>query len=312
MLLMQELGFPLPPTLKMVDITPAISYRPSDAISLGLGVDYFKTIDADLQRKVPVDVINAGVGFPTSGAPDANSKLSGDGSQWGYHAGLLYKPASHHTIGVAYHSEVKTKIEGDLEITGLSGASASAGVFGGTDYKTSMRTDLFYPQHVQFGYKYSQGDKWETGFNLAWYDWSSNKELAINLPNATATQKALAGNPIPLHWRDVWSVSVGGFYRFNESWKLNGGMYYIPAVYPESTFSPAVPDMNKIGLSIGPSYTKNSWSIDTVYNPIFYKTTTINNTSGQSQNGGLAAADISGEYKAMIHIVGVNVRYNFR
>ncbi|MCG3204847.1 MAG: hypothetical protein KCHDKBKB_01564 [Elusimicrobia bacterium] len=299
-------------TLKMVDITPAFSYRPSEKMALGLGVDYFWTMDADLQKKANVDVINTAVGFPTAGSSDANSRLSGDGSQWGYHAGMLFNPSPSHTIGLAYHSEVKTKIEGDLEITGLSGASASAGVFGGTDYKTPVRTDLFYPQHVQFGYKYSRENKWEAGFNLAWYDWSSNKELAINLPNATATQRALAGAPVPLDWRDVWSASIGGNYRFTETWKLNAGAYYIPAVYPESTFSPAVPDMNKIGLSIGPSYSKNSWSIDTVYNPIFYKTTTINNNLGQSQNGGLAAADISGEYKAMIHILGVNVRYNFR
>jgi long-chain fatty acid transport protein len=294
--------------LKMYDITPAISYRPSDKWALGIGADYFNTFDTDLQKKAPVDVINYALGFPTAGSPDANSELSGDGHQWGYHTGVLYNPNPNNTFGVTYHSEVKTKIEGNLEITGLSGASAS--VFGGTNYKTRARTDLFYPQNVQLGYKYSHGEKWEAGFNLAWYDWSSNKQFEIVLPDATPTQRAIAGNPIPLHWRDVWSGTIGGSYRFSDAWKLNGSAYYLPNVYPEQTFSPAIPDLAKIGIAIGPSYTKGSWGVDAVYNPLFYKHTTINNTVGQDSAG--PNADISGRYKAMVHIVGVNVKYKFQ
>lgn len=298
-------------TLEMYDATPSIAYRFSDKASVGVGADYFSTFNADLEHKVPVDVLNAGLLSPTSGSPDANAKLSGDGNAWGYHAGVIFHLTPSHTFGLAYHSEVKTKIEGDLEITGLSGASASPFGFGGQNFKTHARTDLFYPQNVQFGYKYSQGDKWEAGFNLAWYDWSSNKQLEIVLPDATPTQRALAGNPIPLHWRDVWSGTIGGFYRFNEAWKLNMGAYYLPRVYQEGTFSPAVPDMDKIGISVGPSYTHGNWAVDTVYNPLFYKSTTINNQVGQNANGGQAFADISGKYKAFVQIVGVNVRYKY-
>lgn len=301
--------------IKMVDITPAVSYRPSETMAVGFGIDYFLTFDASLQKKAPVDVINTGLCSanpllcpPTSGAPDANSKIEGDGNQWGYHAGILYNPRQNHTLGITYHSEVKTKIEGDLELTGLSGGSTF--VFGGQNFKTPASTDLFYPQNIQFGYKYSKGDKWEAGFNLAWYDWSSNKQFNINLPDATATQKSIVGAPIPLDWRDVWSGTIGGAYRFSDNWKMNAGAYYIPAVYPESTFSPAVPDMDKIGISVGPAFSKGGWSVDTVYNPVFYKTTTINNNIGQSSTG-LASADISGEYKAIVHILGFNVKYRY-
>lgn len=294
--------------VKMVDISPAVSIRPIEQFSFGFGLDYYSTFDADLQKKVPVDVVNFVIGIPTAGSPDANTRLKGDGSQWGYHTGILYNPTPSHTFGIAYHSEVKTKIEGDLTITGLSGASAA--VFGGTDFKTKARTDLFYPQNVQFGYKYSQGTKWEAGANVAWYGWSSNKELAINLPDATPPQRAIAGSPIPLKWKDVWSATVGGFYRFNDEWRLNTGAYYLPAVYPESTFSPAVPDLDKIGLGFGPAYTKGGLSVDAVYSPLFYKTTTITNSVGQNSTG-LASADISGRYKAMIHIVGINVAYRY-
>lgn len=303
-------------SLKMVDITPGVSYRPSEKVAVGVGVDYFLTFDASLEKKVNVDVLNLGLcvanpllcGGLTNGAPDANSKLSGDGDQWGYHAGLLYNPAPSHTLGLTYHSEVKTRIEGDVELTGLSGGSTL--VFG-SDFKTPGHTDLFYPQNVQFGYKYSKDDKWAAGFNVAWYDWSSNQELAVNVPSANAAQQSILAVPIPLKWRDVWSGTIGGFYRFSDKWKLNAGVYYLPHVYPEETYTPAVPDMEKIGISVGPSYTAGAWTIDTVYNPLFYKTTTINNNLGLN-TAGFAGADISGEYEAMVHIVGVNVKYRFK
>jgi long-subunit fatty acid transport protein len=51
--------------------------------------------------------------------------------------------------------------------------------------------------------------------------------------------------------------------------------------------------------------------VDAVYNPLFYKKTQINNKVGQDANGGQSFADISGEYKAMVHIVGLNVKYKY-
>lgn len=294
--------------LEMFDATPAIAVKVNDKVSIGLGADYFSTFATDLQKKVPVDAINFALGFPTIGSPDANSRLSGDGNAWGYHAGALVHVNDSNTLGVAYHSEVKTKIEGDLELTGLSGASAV--VFGGTNFKTRARTDLFYPQNIQFGYKYNQGTKWEAGVNLAWYDWSSNKQLEIQLPDATPTQRAIAGQPVPLHWRDVWSATVGGFYQFTDAFKVNLGAYYLPSVYPESTFSPAVPDLDKIGISVGPCYAHGAWSIDAVYSPLFYRKTTINNNLGQNATG-LPSADISGDYKAIVQVIGLNLKYKY-
>jgi long-subunit fatty acid transport protein len=108
----------------------------------------------------------------------------------------------------------------------------------------------------------------------------------------------------------VWSATAGGSVRLSPAWRLNGGIFYIPAVYPESTFSPAVPDMDKAGVSIGATHHHGVWSVDAVYNPLFYRTTTIHNTVGQDATG-LASADISGQYKAIVHIVGLTVSRSF-
>ncbi|MCB4757619.1 MAG: outer membrane protein transport protein, partial [Elusimicrobia bacterium] len=150
--------------------------------------------------------------------------------------------------------------------------------------------------------------RWE--LNTAWYNWSANRQLAMVLPNATPTQRALVGGPTPLDWRDAWSFSTGVKYDLKESLALMGSLYYEPHVYPEQTFSPAVPDTDRYGLTIGSAYNKGDFGLDVTYNPIYFKKTTINNTLGQ-QLTGVPTINISGDYKAFIHIVSVNANYKF-
>jgi long-chain fatty acid transport protein len=295
--------------IRMMDVTPAVSYRPSERFAVGAGVDYFSTYKATLQKKVSVDAVNVGLGGSPAGLPDGNSKMDGDGDGWGYHAGVLVSPTPKHHVGVTFHSEVKTKIEGQVELTGLSGASAGPNGFGGTNFKTKARTDLFYPANVQIGYRFDPNVKWSFFANAAWFHWAANKQLTIVLPDATATQQAIAGKPVPLDWKDGWSVSVAGKYKLNERWALNGGLCYEPAVYPEQTFSPSIPDMDRFGISVGPNYRNGNWGVDAVYNPIFMRRTTINNKIGQANAG--PAGDISGTYKGQVHIVSVSARYFF-
>lgn len=297
-------------TLNMLDVAPAISYRPSEKLALGFGLDYFSTFKANLQKKVSVDVINFLVGAPTLGSPDANSELDGDGSQWGYHSSVMYSPTKSNEFAVSYHSEVKTKIEGNVMLTGLSGASASAGVFGGTDFKTAASVDLFYPQNVQIGYSHLFNERHKVILTTAWYDWSSNQELKPVLPNATATQAGLLSGATPLKWRDVWSFAIGSDHKISEKWSIQDSAYYEPNVYPPDTFSPALPDLARIGLAIGGTYKVKNTNINLIYNPIFMKDRIINNNLGQS-SAGFAGADISGNYSGIIHIVGLNVMHQF-
>jgi long-chain fatty acid transport protein len=292
--------------IKMIDVTPAVSYRFTPQWAVGVGADYFSTIGATLEKKIPVDLVNTLLGTPTAGTPDGNSKLDGDGAQWGYHSSVLWTPTEKQAFSATYHSEVKTRIEGDLELTGLSGASAF--VFGGTTYKTDAITDIFYPQNVQLGYRLSPSEAWKFYANAAWYNWSANNQLGIRLPNATATQKAVAETPIPLQWRDVWSFSLAASRMLNEKWTIDGGAYYEPYVYPAASFSPAVPDTDRYGLNIGTTYSAEKLSLSFVYNPIFMKKRSVTTSNGYVAG---ATPNISGDYKGTIHVVGVNARYHF-
>jgi len=301
--------------LKMYDITPAVSYRHNEKFAVGLGLDYFNVFDASLQRKFNPVIIDGALNPPTftpsiPSAPDGNTKLEGDGSQWGYHGGLLFQPTERHSFGLAYHSEVKMELEGTIELKGIAGTFATT-VFGGSNFTTPAKADIFFPQNVLIGYAFTPNEKWRFEVDGHWYDWSSNKQLLPRAESANAFQRAIVEAPLPLEWKDIWSFGLGTTYRASDMWKINGGWYYISAAVPDRTFAPIIPDSDRWGLTIGPSFTKGSLTIDAVYSPLFYKDRNINNNIGE-QVSGIPGYNINGEYSADIHIVGLNFKYQFQ
>ena len=293
-------------SIKMFDLTPAVSYRHNEKIAFGFGLDYFKVTDASLERKFSPDVVNFLLGVPTLGSPDGHVKLEGDGSDFGYHLGVLYNATEKHSFGATYHSEVKMELEGDVTMTGFTGAGIVA--MGGANFKTSAVADLFFPQNVSLGYGFTPNEEWRVGFDAYWYDWSGNQELLARLPNANATQKAIAQAPIPLEWKDVWSFALSSTFKANDMWKFNGGLYYISAAVPDRTFYAALPDLDRIGVSIGPSLSYNNLTIDTVYSRIFFNDRTVNNNMGTDVSG---IAGGNGDYSVDADIFGINFRYKW-
>jgi long-chain fatty acid transport protein len=309
----------------MVDITPAVAYQVHPKVSIGAGVDYYNMFKAQLDRQVYVDGVNgvtlAGLGGTFSGAPDATSSLQGQAASWGYHAGLVYQPSEQHAIGITYHSKVDLRVNGNVTIRGMSGAMASPLVFGGSDFTASAYTDVMLPSNVQFGYAYKPNEKWMLEADTAWYHWSSGRDINVRYPNVTATQLALlsANNPQPLTARDAWSFATGANYKASDKWQFRGGFWYEPWALPESTFSPALMDLSRYGISTGLGYAiTENWGVDFAYTAVFMHNRTINNQVHENTTGmadgtplpsGVTGAD--GTYKNFANLLALNFTYRF-
>jgi long-chain fatty acid transport protein len=298
-------------------ITPAVAYKVTDKISAGVGVSYVNVFDAELERHVSNDALNTGIavqgGLPLlpSGQPDANSRLSGTGASWGYHAGLLLEPNDKNSIGITYHSKVKLHINGTAALTGLSGYAASGLVFGGADYQTSAYTDLFLPQNLQLGYAYKPTDKWMLELDAAWYDWSPNRDLNVRFAESDPTRRTLlnTGNPMPSNWRNSWSFAGGVNHKTTDRLELRGGLWYVPWTVPESAFNPAIADASRFGISTGFGFQlTSSLSVDAAYSAVFFHNRHVNNTLGSSMTG-IASYDINGVYKNFANLVALNLTY---
>jgi len=307
--------------LHIIDVTPSVAYQILPQLSFGIGADYFNLNTADLEKNVNMNNLNNAIlisnGFPPAfaGLSDADSKLSGSAANWGYHTGLMYRPNEQHSFGLVYHSPVKLNINGSVSLTNISGAPAQA-VFGGSNYTTSAYTDLYLPQNLQFGYSYQPNDKWQFELDTAWYGWDSNKDLNVRYPDATAAQIALltnngAGNPTPLNWHNTWNLETGLNYKYDEHLQLRGGFYYEPAIVPESSFSPSLPDLSRYALTIGTGYAFTpSFLVDLAYNAIFEHNRSINNSIGQNSTGD-PTVTTAGTYKNFTNLISLNLTYRF-
>jgi len=262
--------------LGTIDISPAIAYQIHPMVSVGAGADYVNLFDAQLdgQPGVPPIVLD---------------DLRGQGTSWGYHAGIVVQPSEQHSIGIAYHSKVDLRVNGHLSLTTGLPAPYPAMV------TTSAYTDLVLPENVQFGYAYKPTDRWMLEADTAWFHWSSAKDLDVRLPVS-------GGNIVtPLDLRDAWSFATGVNYKATERLQVRSGFWYEPWAMPESTFSPAFMDLSRYGLSVGAGYglTENL-SVDAAYTAVFMHNRTINN-----------AVAPAGTYSDFANLFVLNFTYRF-
>jgi len=301
--------------LHMLFIDPAVAYRINPMFSIGAGADYVNVFNADLEKQLNVNNVNASLGAPTTTAPDGTSSLIGTGTNWGYHAGVLIEPNERHALGITYHSKIKLTVTGAANLTGLSGATAA--LFGGSSYSTSAYTDIFLPQNIQFGYAFKPTNKWTFEADAAWYDWYSSRDLNIRYNETNATRLAIltnsgAGNPTPYNWRDAWSFATGANYKYSDRLQLRGGFWYVPYAAPESTFSPAYNDLNRYGMAIGAGYDVTSnVTVDIAETVIFFGSRVINNNTGFTSTGD-PTANPGGTFSDFANLLTANVTYKFR
>ena len=257
--------------LRVIDVTGAAAYKLNDTVSLGVGIDYYDTIEGQLDKKLNTPSINAGLGAPGASA-DANSRLNGNGDGFGYHAGVTVRPNAKHQLGLVYHSMVKMVLHGDVELTGLDGAAA--GVFGGQNFTADAAAPFYLPQSVQFGYAYMPDERWQLEADAAWYDWSIARELGVEFSGVNAAQSAVlnnpASNPIRFNPRNTVNFGAGLNRKCSGALSLRGGFYYQAAALPERFFNASFVDLPRYGATAGAGIRAGEdFTVDLAYNAVF-------------------------------------------
>jgi long-chain fatty acid transport protein len=307
--------------LNMVEVMPAVAYQVLPMLSIGAGIKYVNAFNTQLDRHISVDTVNAALGVPTAGSPDAVSSLRGQAADWGYHAGLVLQPHEKHAIGITYHSKIDLRVNGNVTLRNLSGASAA--LFGGTDYTTSAYTDLVLPSNIQFGYAFKPNGKWMFEADTTWMHWSELKDVNVRFNETNPFRQAIlqTGNPSVLDLRDKWSFATGANYKATDRWQVRSGFWYVPWALSEGNFNPAFNDLTRYGLSFGTGYgITDSLVIDFAYNAVFFHSRVIHNTVGTYNSGippggipalGVPDPNANGTYKDFANLFALNLTYKF-
>ena len=243
--------------LRTFFVNPVISIQVHPRLSIAAGIDYVYS-DFKIRRFIDVNQV---IGIPL-GFNLGKVTLDGSDNSWGYNLGLLYHMSDRLTIGVAYRSKVKLKLDGHANFH-LSPILQR--LFPQKDI--SPRIEL--PPIVSANISTRLGEKWTLATGIFWTGWSVFDELKPNFENDFLIPPSMKS--IPQEWRDVIAYQIGLQYQYNPTWAFRGGYIFDQTPVPERTLGPMVPDADGHLFSLGIGYTKDKLSVDMSSMVLFFE-----------------------------------------
>jgi long-chain fatty acid transport protein len=293
--------------LNTFNINPTLAYAVNDKLSVGMGVSaqYAKV---ELTRAIDFGSACAGrLGLATCAPigflPQAkDGKVTLDGSDWafGFNLGALYAPTPTMRFGLAYRSSIRHKLSGGSahfdKPAGLPGPLAAAAAF--SDTGVSAGLDL--PDIVNLSSYMELDSKWALLGDINWTRWSRFNELRVHFDNGSPD------SVIREQWRDTIRVGVGVNYRYNDAWKLRGGLSYEQSPVKDEFRTPSVPDASRKIVAFGVQYkpsAQSAWDFGVAH--VFVKESSINRADPP------LGGTLTGNYNNDVNILSLQFSHSF-
>ena len=310
-----------------VNVNPAISWKATPELSLGLGVN-FQYIDgrftqnANYSGALATAATAAAQGglIPAALVPqiiastrgyDTGVTIKGDDTAWGWNIGIAWDATPDLRLAAAYRSAIKYELKGNVDYNNPTVTvspqlqpvvnSLAATINSRALYNRSITSDIEMPQIANLSVLWRYGKQWEFMADAQWTGWSSIPELAF-VPTDGSTLPA-----VPLEWDDSWKIAAGASYRYNDQWKARMGIAFDQT--PVTTHpTPRLPDSDRWWLAVGGEYKwTRDWKFDAGFVYIFAKEADFNQNLGSTATYGL----INGQYDASVWILSGQVTYSF-
>lgn len=295
--------------IKMYAIKPVASFRIADWLNIGAGPIFYRAFD--------VGQIAAYPNFALGGGTDGQIRANMSGNSWGWHMGVLAKPAPKHKFGFYFRSPAIIHLKGLLKGENIFiGAGDSSGAF-----ETGVHTKMHLPLNMTWGYNYQITEKTDIGLDLGWTKWSSFDNFyapvdTIVGSNVAATNNGLLNDlfntPGPggsgdKDWHNSFTLAIGGEHKVNKKFRIRAGTYYYWTPIPKYHFTPVVPDANRWTTTIGFGYdiTRNL-TLDAAYAAQFFAGRKIDNDVSES-----LSTSVDGTYKSFLQVWTAGITYKF-
>ncbi len=215
--------------LLTLDFQPSLAVKATDWLSLGAAIN-IQYSDAWLSNALP---------NLTPGSADGRLRLTGSGWDWGWTAGLQLRPAERVTIGLAYKSVVEHKLEGPVEISGLTGPLSTRNL----QARTVARFTT--PWQLVAGARVGVTKTLTVNAQAVHFGWSKFDRIEIDAP---------ISNAIVQNYKDTWSLAVGFDQAVGERLVVRAGIQVDATPTRDSGRDPRVPDGNRVDYNVGATY----------------------------------------------------------
>jgi long-chain fatty acid transport protein len=301
-------------------VTPAAAYKINEQWSVALGADIaWQWIELNRFDAIPFggnsSLLNT-VDVKLEGTSDLNVTPS---------AGIMFRPNEKWSFGVMYHHKKTFKYsDGDgtlknvvpADDPGLAAVRAEIddriSLLGGPTHK--IATEIRIPYILSLGARYQVHPRATLEFNAVHWSWSEFDQIDLVFDGNTESP---LNETILERYEDRWQIRFGLEADLGKQWRGMLGYIHDKTPQPVESMGPLLPDATRNDFSLGAQYDYKRWSFIGTY--LFV----LNNERSTVQNGQVTyfndASDDeiatrrleAGTYKAIGHIFGVGVNYNF-
>ncbi|MDX1652774.1 MAG: outer membrane protein transport protein [Brumimicrobium sp.] len=230
-------------SLRAIFYQGTVSYKINEKLGIGAGY-VLATGDFSLRRGIPVQNSTGSYG-------EAN--LRGNGIGHGFNVGMFYELSDQVSMGLSYRSGVQVNLDGgDAQFDVPESLSEN---FPTTTFNSKIRL----PSVTNFGISIKASEKTLFNFDVNYVTWSSYDTLSFDFEENTDN---LEDADSPRNYKNVVIVRAGMEHQINDQLVVRGGAYYDFTPVQDGYMTPETPDMNKLGITAGASYTLKNFQID--------------------------------------------------
>ncbi len=265
------------------DIAPTVAMRVGERLMVGASANYYYS-EARLDR-----MLDMGAALGAPGTMDIESKLSGDGSAWGFNLGAIVAINARHRVAAMYHHPYSIDYDGELEVGGVSG-----------DIEASMD----FPMTVVLAYAFTPTEKLTLEVDLDWTDWDATDDIEIRPESSGMSDMVLEQN-----LNSTMAYKFGAQYQYTDSVALRCGYIYNENATPEASWRPSLPDTDIHFLTGGFGYTQGNLTFETAVQLLLYEDRTIDNNVDANEL--VSASSIDGRYQTWAPCLSLGATYQF-
>jgi len=272
--------------LQAFNIQPTVAYKFNDWFSVGVGFIYTHG-SATLKR------------IQTVAGNDIDLELKDkDAHGLGFNIGAMFKPGDKFTLGLAYRSNSKA----NANYGSVKWSNVPSGLANNPNFQTTQwNTSLPLPSEFTAGLSYKVTPKLLMSGEVVFQDWSSYKDLTINIYNPQ-TGYSQESKSIK-NWKDNAVYRVGAEYTFSDLIQGRLGYYFDKSPVPSSYWSSETPSTNNHSFTGGVGFNfKNGLMLDTFFGYVHGKERFVHNIQDNFQ----------GDVKLHAFNFGVGVSYNLK
>jgi long-chain fatty acid transport protein len=294
-------------SLTAIDLNPSVAYRPWSWLSLGGGItlEYAslrltQALDFGSGCAAALGIAACQGAFNLSpGRNDGITQLSGHTVSPGFNIGALAELLLGTRLGVAYRSGTTNYFNSATETFSvapnarafLTAAGMPAALTG-----SSAATKLQLPGRISFGLRQEFSKELELLFDATLTMWNVFKTT-----NVTAANPITGVNvTIDQNYHDAWRFALGGSYNAAVNWIMRAGIAYDQTPVPLSMVQAALPDRDRVYLTLGTSVQLSRvWALDVGYSRVKYVASVPINRLGSMGDRLLGNFSVGGDILAV-------------